>query len=52
METRKGRKPIPADERKIAIRIYVAAGDIKKLGGQLSVIDLLTDYFNSKLKKS
>lgn len=43
----RGRKPLPADERKQAITLYLKSGDIKTLGGSAALRTRLNEFITS-----
>ena len=48
---KRGRKPIPENQKKKPVLIYLSDEQIDKLGGTLATRNILTDYSLQKIKQ-
>lgn len=52
-ETKKrGRKPIPDNQKKKALIIYLSDEQVEKLGGRLTASKMLQNYLLTKIKQN
>lgn len=48
---KRGRKPIPEEQKKKAVIIYLSDEQVEQLGGRLTASKMLQNYSLSKLKQ-
>ena len=51
MTQKRGRKPIPDNQKKKPVIVYLSDEQIDKLGGSLATRNILTDYSLQKIKQ-
>lgn len=52
MTQKRGRKPIPDNQKKKAFIIYLSDEQVEKLGGRLTASKMLQNYSLTKLKQN
>lgn len=52
MTQKRGRKPIPDNQKKKAVIIYLSDEQVEKLGGRLTTSKMLQNYSLTKLKQN
>ena len=52
MQQKRGRKPIPEQDKKKALIVYLSENQINSLGGKLTLSKMLQNYSLTKLKQN
>lgn len=52
MKQKRGRKPIPEQDKKKPVIIYFSENEIEKLGGSIQLKKTLQNYSQTKLKQN
>jgi hypothetical protein len=52
MQQKRGRKPIPEEQKKKPLIVYLSENQINLLGGKLTVSKMLQNYSLNKLKQN
>jgi hypothetical protein len=52
MTQKRGRKPIPEQDKKKALIIYLSENQINSLGGKLTLSKMLQNYSLTKIKQN
>jgi hypothetical protein len=52
MQQKRGRKPIPEEQKKKPLIVYLSENQINSLGGKLTVSKMLQNYSLTKLKQN
>jgi hypothetical protein len=52
MTQKRGRKPIPEEQKKKPLIVYLSENQINLLGGKLTVTKMLQNYSLTKLKQN
>jgi hypothetical protein len=52
MTQKRGRKPIPENQKKKPLIVYLSENEINSLGGKLTVTKMLQNYSQTKIKQN
>jgi hypothetical protein len=52
MTQKRGRKPIPEEQKKKPLIVYLSENEINSLGGKLTVTKMLQNYSQTKIKQN
>ena len=52
MQQKRGRKPIPEQDKKKALIVYLSDNQINALGGKITLSKMLQNYSLTKLKQN
>jgi hypothetical protein len=52
MTQKRGRKPIPENQKKKPLIVYLTQNEIDKLGGNLELRKMLENYSQTKIKQN